>query len=127
MFHAILFAGSIHLDILRFSKIYPNKPLSLSHKLVVIRKVNECFSDLDVASRDEVILAILILASHEAINRPAGKDNPFNSPLKNAQWLNIYSAVSHVREHMDAVLSLVTRRGGLENIKLFGLADVISS
>lgn len=80
-----------------------------------------------MASRDEVILAILILASHEAINRPAGKDNPFNSPLKNAQWLNIYSAVSHVREHMDAVLSLVTRRGGLENIKLFGLADVISS
>jgi len=127
LFHALAFAGSIHLDYLRSSKIYPNKPLSLSHKLVVIQKVNECLSDPNVASRDEVILAILILASHEAMNMSAGKQNPFNSPLKTAQWLNIYSTITYVPEHMEAVLRLVTLRGGLENIKMFGLAEVIAA
>jgi hypothetical protein len=127
LFHAIVFAGSIHLDFLRSSQIYPNKPLSLSHKLVVIQQVNQCLSDPDVASHDEVILAILILASHEAMNMSASKQNPFNSPLRNAQWLNIYSTITYVPEHMKAVLDLVTLRGGLENIKMFGLAEVIAA
>lgn len=127
LFHAMVFAGSIHLDFLRFSQIYPDKPLSLSHKLVVIQKVNECISDPNVASRDEVILAILILASHEVMKRSTGKENPSNSPLKNAQWLNIYSTITYVPEHMEAVLNLVTLRGGLENIKMFGLAEIIAA
>jgi hypothetical protein len=127
LFHALVFAGSIHLDFLRSSQIYPNKPLSLSHKLVVIQKLNDCFRDPNVASRDEVILAILILASHEAMNMSAGKENPFNSPPKNAQWLNIYSTITYMPEHMKAVDELVTSRGGLENIRMFGLAEVIDA
>jgi hypothetical protein len=127
LFHALAFAGSIHLDFLHSAQIYPNKALSLSHKLAVIQEVNKCLNDTDVALRDEVILAILILASHEAMNISAGKENPFNSPLKSAQWLNIYSAITYVPEHMKAVLSLVELRGGLENIKMFGLAEVIAA
>jgi hypothetical protein len=101
--------------------------VSLSHKLVVIQKLNGRLNDPNVASRDEVILAILILASHEAMNMSAVKETPFNSPLRNAQWLNVYSTIMNVPEHMKAVLELVARRGGLENINMYGLAEVIAA
>lgn len=125
MFHALVFASSIHLDFLRSSQIYPNKPVSLSHKLVVMREINKSLSDPDVALRDEVILAILILASHEVANVAVVKESPFISPLRSAQWLNVYSTIMYVPEHVKAVLELVALRGGLENIRMNGLAEVI--
>jgi hypothetical protein len=99
--------------------------VSLSHKLVVMREINQSLSDPNVAARDEVILAILILASHEIVNMAIGKESPFISPLRSAQWLNMYSAITYVPEHVKAILELVAIRGGLENIKLYGLAELI--
>jgi hypothetical protein len=99
--------------------------VSLAHKLVVMREINESLSDPDVALRDEVILAIFILASHEVVNVPVGKESPFISPLRSAQWLNVYSTIMYVPEHVQAVIELVALRGGLENIRMYGLAEVI--
>jgi hypothetical protein len=126
VFHALVFAGSIHLDFLRTSKIFPNSPQALSHKLKVIQKLREIMNDPEEAHRDEVILAILVLSSHEAMIpiKPGG--NPFNSPLKSAQWLNIYGNIIYVPEHMKAVLDLINMRGGLDRLELHGLAEVIA-
>lgn len=53
------------------------------------------------------------------------KRKPFNSPLKTTQWLNVYGNIEYVPEHMKAVMDLVNLRGGIEEIKLRGLAETI--
>lgn len=78
------------------------------------------------AYRDEVILAILVLSSHETLDQSKVRQNPFNSPLKSAQWLNIYGNITYVPEHMQAVLDIINLRGGLEKLELHGLAETIA-
>jgi hypothetical protein len=110
----------------RSSAIYPNSPVALSHKLAVIQKLNIVLSNLKEAQRDdEVILAILILASHEARFDSESKTRPFDSPLKSAQWPNVYGNIEYVPQHMKAVIELIALRGGIENLKLHGLAETI--
>ena len=127
LFHALVYSGSNHLDYMRYSNIFPNAAKPLSHKLIVIQKLNEALSDPKQATRDEVILAILILASQEVFMTKKGMRNPFNSPLQSLGWLNVYGNFKFVPQHTKAVADIVTMRGGLETIELHGLADIICS
>jgi hypothetical protein len=127
LFHALVYSGSNHLDYMRYSNIFPNAAKPLSHKLIVIQKLNEALSDPKQATRDEVILAILILASQEVFMIKKGMRNPFNSPLQSLGWLNVYGNFKFVPQHSKAVADIVTMRGGLETIELNGLADIICS
>jgi hypothetical protein len=111
---------------MRWSKIYPNSPLALSHKLIVIQQINEIISTGGDASKDEVILAILILACHDVINFTEEKKKPFNSPLKKTAWLNIYGNLRQSPEHAKAVMELVALRGGIKSLNLPGLAEIIA-
>jgi hypothetical protein len=52
--------------------------------------------------------------------------SPFNSPLSSSQWLDVYGSIVHVPVHTTAMRSLVNRRGGLQNIQLDSLAEVLS-
>ena len=125
LFHALLLSSSIHLDIVRWSKFSGNSPTVLSHKLTLLRSLYEIISEGNDSSRDEVILAILTLSSHEVMPIVEEKRNPFNSPLKNLQFLNIYGSIQFVPEHMQAVLDLITLKGGIEKIQLAGLVECL--
>jgi hypothetical protein len=124
LFHALVLSSSIHLDIVRWSKFTGNSPTILSYKLTIFRLLGEIFREGNPA-RDEVILAILTLSSHEIMPLEEEKRNPFNSPLKSLQFLNIYGGIQFVPEHMKAVLDLITLKGGIENIGLPGLAECL--
>jgi hypothetical protein len=127
LLHALVYSGSNHLDYMRHSAIYPNAPKPLAHKLKVIQNLNAALSDPNLALSDEVILAILILASQEVFIGKKGKRNPFNSPLQSLGWLNVYGNFRFVPQHTKAVADIVIMRGGLETIKLHGLAEIIAS
>ena len=92
----------------------------------MIQQLNQILNDPVEASRDEIILAISILSSHETIDLSERKPSPFNSPLASTQWLNVYGNILYVPEHERAVMELVKIRGGLENVKLYGLAGTIA-
>jgi hypothetical protein len=125
LFHALAFAGLILMDFLRYHQIYPNSVRTLPHKLIAIQKLNEVFaSGIDI-STDEVILAILTLACHETLNVAEEKRSPFNSPLRRAQWRNVYGRMRYIPEHRKAVLDLLDLRGGLETLQMPGLAETI--
>jgi hypothetical protein len=124
VFHALVYAGSNHLDFLHSSDIFPNSPTPLSHKIIIIQKINEALANPSQALSDEVIFAILVLASQEVF-MSKGTSSPFNSPLPNLQWLNIYGNFKFVPEHTKAIAEIITMRGGLENLKLYNLAEMI--
>jgi hypothetical protein len=127
LFHALVFAGSVHLDFLRNGTIQPNATLALSHKLSVIQALKQIMQDpTKAASIDEVILSVSILSSHEVMATPsAAKWSPFNSPLKTLTWLDVYGNIAYVPAHSKAVMDLVAMKGGLESIKLYGLVRTI--
>ena len=124
LFHALIYVGSNHLDFMRWSNIFPNATQPLSHKLIIIQKLNEALSDPRQALRDEIILAILILASEVVISNKRNS-SPFNSPFRSLKWLNMYGNTKFVPQHAKAVADIVTIRGGLETLELIDLAETI--
>ena len=130
VFHALLFASSVHLDFLRWSKFFPDSPHALSHKLTVMQKVKELVSKDSNLYFEDLIVAILILACHEEmdtspITEAEKKHWPFNNPLGRGKWMNMYSGVRVIPEHRKALVDIVNLGGGLESIKLYGLADLV--
>jgi hypothetical protein len=128
--HAIVFASSVHLDFLRWSKFFPDSPHALSHKLTVMHKVKELISKDSKLYFEDLIVAILILACHEEldtspITEAEKKHWPFKDPLGRGKWLNMYSGVRVIPEHRKALVDIVNFGGGLESIKLYGLADLV--
>jgi hypothetical protein len=90
-----------------------------------MRQLNEVLSNGKKALTDEVILAIGGLASHEVVNVTEEKIKPFNSPLQSAGFLNTYGGLQMVSEHRNAVLRVIALRGGIDNLRINGLAECL--
>ncbi|PKK42202.1 hypothetical protein CI102_14752 [Trichoderma harzianum] len=127
--HALLFGAAVNVNALRGPQFCNNKPSQLYHKVQTIRLVNEELKSGRKTALDEVILAVLTLGSNEVETIANTRENtrsPFNSPLSSAQWLNVFGSISEIPLHTSAMNTLVARRGGLENIQINGLAEVLS-
>jgi len=79
---------------------------------------------------DDVILAVLALSANEietvANNVKERVLSPFHSPLKSVQWLDVYGSISHVKAHVEAMRILIDQKGGLKQIQLEGLAEIVA-
>ncbi len=127
----MLFGAQVHLDVLRGPRMNIDNPVRLYHKIQTMRLLQEELNKRRNICFDEVILAILALLANE-VETIANhiKENkiqsPFHSPLTDLQWLNIYGSISHIEAHVLALRAIVDQHGGLEKIKLEGLAEVVS-
>ena len=98
--------------------------MRLSYKTETIKLVNQMLSNLDKEVPDELLAAVLVLASQgPRIN--AGKISRFQSPLATTQCLDHQGNLSFEPEHVRGMIALVQLKGGLYNIKMRGLADII--
>jgi hypothetical protein len=125
LFDAMIFTAICHRNILYSSKSCPNSPQALPYKLRVIQRLKKLVSNTNEAVRDEFIWGIMALAFNESINVTTEKRRPFNTPLREARWINVYGNVEAVPEHMKAVLDIIALRGGINNLKLRGLAEIL--
>ncbi|KAL2219719.1 hypothetical protein M432DRAFT_655235 [Thermoascus aurantiacus ATCC 26904] len=93
-----------------------------------ISLINQAIQDPARALTDAVILSVLSLATNRVDNSVFGKESrtPFQPPLRNLQWLDVYGKLSPNPVHMKGLAQLVMLRGGLEKIELPGLAAIIS-
>jgi hypothetical protein len=128
--HAMIFGAAVHMDVLRRPRINLENPIRLFHKVQTMKLLKEELQRPEKMPLDDVILAVLALGTNEVEtmtnNMGYQARSPFNSPLYSAQWLDIYGSMSSVPEHVTAMRSLVGRRGGLENVELDGLAEILS-
>lgn len=128
--HAMIFGAAVHMDVLRRPRINLDNPIRLFHKVQTMNLLKEELRRPEKMPLDDVILAVLALGTNEVETMTKNMEyqarSPFNSPLSSAQWLDIYGSMSGVPEHVTAMRSLVGRRGGLENIELDGLAEILS-
>jgi hypothetical protein len=127
--HALLFGAAVHMDVLRSPRLSLDNPVRLFHKVQTMRLLKEELKSSGQTDLDGVILAVLILGTNEvetiANNIKEKPQSPFNSPLASTQWLDVYGRVTPMPQHTVALRSLVARRGGLENVELEGLAEVL--
>jgi len=128
--HAMLFGAQTHIDVLRSPRLSIDISVRLFHKLQTMRLLNEELKNPEQIPLDDIILAILTLSANEVETvASSGREkerSPFNSPLASMQWLDVYGSMSHLSAHTTAMRSLVARRGGLEQMELEGLAEVLS-
>ncbi|KAH8705929.1 hypothetical protein BGW36DRAFT_19646 [Talaromyces proteolyticus] len=96
-----------------------------------ISRINVALQDEVQAVSDAVILSVLCLATNKydgAVWEPDAQDaqSPFAAPLRSLQWLDVYGRLSPNPVHQAGLARLIQLRGGLEKLKLPGLAAVIS-
>lgn len=105
-------------------------PVRLYHKIQTIRLLKDELEHPEKICLDDVILAVLALSANEietvANNVKERVQSPFHSPLKSVQWLDVYGSISHIKAHVEAMRALIDQRGGLKQIQLDGLADVVA-
>lgn len=97
-------------------------------EIMTIRLLNQAIQDPTRATSDAVIMSVLCLAANKS-NESVWyneTESPFQVPLRSLQWLDVYGSLSSHPLHARGLAQLVAMRGGLQNIKLPGLAATIS-
>lgn len=128
--HALAFGSIVHKEVLRSPRIDLNNPVRLFHKVQTMQILKEELKTPQRAPLDAIVLAILALSTNEietvANNIREKPRAPFISPLSSVQWLDVYGSVSHVKEHTQGLRTVVACCGGIEQLKLQGLAEIVS-
>ncbi|EER44707.1 conserved hypothetical protein [Histoplasma capsulatum var. duboisii H88] len=93
-----------------------------------IKQLNKMMLDPQQTALDEVILAVLCMAFNKTdySKWTSDIDPAPKAPLRNLQWLQVYGGLSLNDQHVKGLLALIQTRGGLDQLKLPGLAETLS-
>jgi hypothetical protein len=126
-FYAFLCAISTHYDYVHriHEAASATALMRLSYKTETIKLVNQMMNNLDKEVPDELLAAVLVLAS-QGPRIGAGEVSRFQSPLATAQCLDHQGNLAFEPAHARGMAALVQLKGGLHNIKMRGIADIIA-
>lgn len=92
-----------------------------------VELLNKVVTDPVESGTDEAILAVLCMAFNRTDWRSWSGTDPFpKPPLRNLQWLDVYGGLSMNDSHVNGLMLLLGRRGGVYQLKLPGLAETLS-
>jgi hypothetical protein len=102
--------------------------LLMSYKTKAMGLINKELRRLEDSPSDALLVTILILAAHGPIIGGAYLNELIHplSPLAKTQNLDFYGNLDFTGAHMDALRLLVSRKGGLGRIQLYGLAETVA-
>jgi hypothetical protein len=97
-------------------------------ELESIKMVNEAIKNPSRALSDEVITSVgcLVLSSWDELKWDENLGSPFQSPLRDLQWLGIFGSLLSNPVHLSGLAQLIKLRGGLEQIKLPKISSILS-
>jgi len=101
--------------------------VGLRSRAEIVKRLCITMKDPEEAAKDVNIFAIAALAKIGELEKgyvPLRK--PTQGPLRSLQFLNKLALMEIVPIHYQALTNLIELKGGLENIKLPGLASLIS-
>jgi hypothetical protein len=126
-FYAFLYAISNHYDFVRgaYESSSATTLMRLSYKTQTIKLVNEMLSNLDKDVPDDLLAAVLVLAS-QGPRVGAVEKSPFESPLATAQCLDHQGNLAFEPEHARGLVALVRLKGGLQNMKMLGMDEIVA-
>ena len=127
-FHAFIYATTLHLlCAYNGRELIDSAPLlRLSHKVETIKLVNEQLHNLEGAPPDALIMAVAVLSVHGSRDdTPYPEVHPI-SPLAKAQNLHVYGNMVNEEKHIRGIMLLITQKGGLDGMELYGMADTMA-
>ncbi|KAI2280769.1 hypothetical protein LOZ02_004934 [Ophidiomyces ophidiicola] len=93
-----------------------------------IKQLNKMMHHPSQACSDEVILAVLCMAFNRIDYSGWNVADPWpKAPLRNLQWLDVYGGLSLNDHHIKGLLALIETKGGLDQLKMPGLAEILST
>ncbi len=127
LFYGFMYGASAHIQATQGFPDGGDSPDVLISRAEAITQLNKDIRDPKRASLDETILAVLCMAAN-GVTPPKRKTAivPTQSGLRTLQSLDTYATLSTVPVHAKGLAALVDLRGGLENLKLDGLAETLS-
>jgi hypothetical protein len=77
---------------------------------------------------DDLLMSILVLAAHSPtlIDEFPEVKEISKSPLATAQSLDLHGSISYGASHLEAVKRLLRQRGGINTVRMTGLAEMIT-
>jgi hypothetical protein len=128
VFHAFLYAASLHLLVACDGReLVKSAPwLRFDHLSKAISLINDHIKRLDGPPPDALIMAVTTLAVHgRRAEIPDPECHPM-SPLATQQYLHIYGQMLMEMRHVQGLRELVQRKGGIEKMKTYAMADTIA-
>jgi hypothetical protein len=131
-FYALIFSASNHHASLRGPDSTADSAalLRLSYKTQAIKLITDLVNKrLHKCGRDSIdalLISIAVFAVYGGERDAAMEHAHPQSPLAKAQSLEFYGKKRFVPAHMQALYLLVRQTGGLESIKMYGLAHALA-
>lgn len=106
----------------------PFKQMLAISELESIKEVKNAIQNPSRAISDGVILSVACLANYrgDELLWDSNIQSPFQPPLQDLQWLDVYGSLSPNFLHLNGLAQLLKLREGPEKIMLAGLASILS-
>ena len=129
MFNVLVFSGATHKAFYQSPTVDNSKSalLRLSSKVQTIKALNSSLREPETMLTDQVIFAVLLMCIIGNGEKVTAAEKRESRPLATAQDAQFYASLEYEWRHMDALIELVKRKGGLHTIALPGLAFAIAS
>ncbi|OJD18745.1 hypothetical protein AJ78_01282 [Emergomyces pasteurianus Ep9510] len=136
LFTAFLYGAAGHLQTRKRLESAHVAPQTREEKLEqivceteTVKQLNKMMLDPQHTCTDEVILAVLCMAFNriDYSKWTSDLDPAPKAPLRNLQWLDVYGGLSLNDQHIKGLFALLHTRGGLDQLKLPGLAETLST
>lgn len=135
LFTAFLYGAAGHLQTRKRLESAQFVPQTREEKLEqiicegeTVKRLSLMIKDQSLACSDEVILAVLCMAFNRADYSGWNVSDPWpKAPLRNLQWLDVYGGLSLNDKHVQGLMALIQAKGGLSQVTLPGLAEILST
>jgi len=101
--------------------------LRLTCKGKALLALREALSSPNTMCSDEVVFSMTLLASHGSGEKVTAATYRENRVLAAAQDAQFYASMDYEWSHMTGLLDVIRAKGGLQEIRLPGLAFAIAS
>lgn len=128
LFHAFSHASAVHKDVLLNKITYSNTGQVLRHKGRSISLLKQYLANLDTANLETLLIVMVTLATHDLSDSRLYMGTPtgFQAHEAHAYWMDVYGRLDTIPEHLGAIARLVELAGGLDKVKLPGLANCLA-
>ena len=123
-----MYASAVHQDILRNQISLSAKQGILAHKTKAFRLLGDLVSKQRTPAELELLLfAVMILWHYDLQDSQIRQEEVlhFSAYMPGANWLSVYGRTRGVESHAKALYDILNQLGGVQQLKMPGLAFAI--
>ncbi|KAK5025169.1 hypothetical protein LTS07_008020 [Exophiala sideris] len=128
-FYSIIFAGACHYAFLQRNLNISKESvvLRMSYKTQALTSLRNELEQCQGVVTEEVLLSIILLAIHDKGDTLVAPKKLMDSPLRQVKDNEFYTSMRWQPKHLDMLFAMLKQLGGLQSLRMHGLAEAIES